>query len=55
MSLTSRLGAAWARPYSRISAFSSQARVFLLALVGMAMVVDGIYAVLLNLYLLRLG
>ncbi|MXV93934.1 MAG: MFS transporter [Chloroflexi bacterium] len=47
--------AAWARPYSRISAFSSQARVFLLALVGMAMVVDGIYAVLLNLYLLRLG
>lgn len=55
MSLASRLGAAWARPYSKISAFSSQARMFLFVLVGMALVVDGIYAVLLNLYLLRLG
>ena len=55
MSLASRLGAAWARPYSAINVFSSQARLFLLVLVGMALVVDGIYAVLLNLYLLRLG
>ena len=55
MSLASRLGAAWARPYGKVRAFRGQAGVFLLSLVGMALVVDGIYSVLLNLYLLRLG
>ena len=55
MSLASRLGAAWARPYGKVRAFRGQASVFLLSLVGIALVVDGIYSVLLNLYLLRLG
>ena len=55
MSLASRLGAAWARPYGKVRAFRGQRGVFLLSLVGMALVVDGINSVLLNLYLLRLG
>ena len=50
-----RGGGVWLRPYSAFLAFSGQARLFLSVLVGMALVVDGIYAVLLNLYLLRLG
>ena len=35
--------------------FSPQARLFFIVLVGMCFVVDGVYNVLVNLYLLRLG
>ena len=38
-----------------IRAFSPQARLFFVVIVGLAFVVDGVYNVLLNLYLLRLG
>ena len=55
MWVLTRGGGVWLRPFSAILAFSGQARLFLSVLVGMALVVDGIYAVLLNLYLLRLG
>ncbi len=38
-----------------IRAFNPQARIFFVVLVGLSVVVDGLYSVLLNLYLLRLG
>ena len=38
-----------------IRAFNPQARLFFVVIVGLAFVVDGVYSVLLNLYLLRLG
>ncbi len=44
-----------ARIISPIRAFNSQARLFFVVIVGVTFVVDGIYTVLLNLYLLRLG
>ncbi len=44
-----------ARIISPIRAFNSQARLFFVVIVGLTFVVDGIYTVLLNLYLLRLG
>ena len=43
------------RILSPIRAFNSQARLFFIVLVGMCFVVDGVYTVLLNLYMLRLG
>ncbi len=43
------------RILSPVRAFNSQARLFFVVIVGMTFVVDGIYTVLLNLYLLRLG
>ena len=42
------------RILSPIRAFNPQARLFFIALVGMCFVVDGVYTVLLNLFLLRL-
>ena len=42
------------RVLSSIRAFNPQARIFFMVLVGLSLVVDGLYSVLLNLYLLRL-
>ena len=43
------------RSLKAIGAFNPQARLFFIVLVGMCFVVDGVYTVLLNLYMLRLG
>ncbi len=43
------------RAIDAVRQFNPQARLFFVVVVGMAFVVDGIYSVLLNLYLLRLG
>ena len=43
------------RILSPIRAFNSQARLFFVVIVGLTFVADGLYSVLLNLYLLRLG
>ena len=43
------------RAIDAVRQFNPQARLFFVVVVGMAFVVDGIYGVLLNLYLLRLG
>ncbi len=44
-----------ARILNPIRGFNPQARLFFIVLVGMCFVVDGVYTVLLNLYMLRLG
>ena len=44
-----------ARIVNPIRSFNPQARLFFVVLVGMCFVVDGVYNVLLNLYMLRLG
>ncbi len=44
-----------ARILNPIRHFNPQARLFFIVLVGMCFVVDGVYTVLLNLYMLRLG
>ena len=44
-----------ARILNPIRTFNPQARLFFIVLVGMCFVVDGVYTVLLNLYMLRLG
>lgn len=44
-----------ARIFNPIRGFNPQARLFFVVLVGMCFVVDGVYNVLLNLYMLRLG
>ena len=43
-----------ARIISPLRAFNPQARIFFAVIVGLSLVVDGLYSVLLNLYLLRL-
>ena len=43
------------RILSPIRAFNAQARLFFVVIVGLGFVADGLYTVLLNLYLLRLG
>ncbi len=43
------------RIFNPIRSFNPQARLFFIVLVGMCFAVDGVYNVLLNLYLLRLG
>ncbi len=43
------------RAFTIVRQFNPQARLFFAVLVGMSLVIDGIYNVLLNLYLLRLG
>ena len=42
------------RIISPLRAFNPQARIFFAVIVGLSLVVDGLYSVLLNLYLLRL-
>ncbi len=44
-----------ARILNPIRIFNPQARLFFIVLIGMCFVVDGVYTVLLNLYMLRLG
>ncbi len=44
-----------ARIVNPIRIFNPQARLFFIVLIGMCFVVDGVYTVLLNLYMLRLG
>jgi len=43
-----RLGNAW-------QSYNRQARIYFLAVIAMGFAIDGVYTVLLNLYLLRLG
>lgn len=42
------------RPFSSLRQFNQQARLFFLVIVGLGFAIDGVYTVLMNLYLLRL-